>query len=454
MNEEFFAPLDSDDARGTQPKGAVQFGRLKQYTVTNLFGSHSHSFYLENHEPTILTGANGTGKSTVLRTIHWISRGEWASLAKVNFTQIRLEFEKAQLIVGRGKGGSALTVRLDRPPMKPRRWEYTPESEHLLPLDRDLLKLFDESSLTDAMDSEKRALLVENSVVLSRYLAHQDRDQKSRGWHSRIHESFPALLVSDQRLTPERRKRPKKRGTGDTFELVAAIEAAVLHISEEVQRYKSLYGTASQNLDRDFPRRVFTAISSQRKFGSERNIEREFREVQELRASLAAAGLIDTAEVEESISDLPLDNPDSLALISTYLSDTKEKLATFEPLRQRLEPFMEFLRRHYKDKIVNIDAQLGLSIFSAKTGERIKPTHLSSGEQQMFVLSHKLLFESSPGTLVMIDEPELSLHVLWQSTLVDDLTEISEVSGTHFLLATHSPTLIAGRTDLRRSLDG
>lgn len=337
--------------------------------------------------------------------------------------------------------------------MKPKFWEFTPTQE---PMDswsaaRARLFLADESELIAESWQEMEFLQEERNY--RNYLMHS-RPDNTPGWVKQIPSSFPTLLVSDQRLAPERKKRPKKRGAGDTIEVVSAIESAVLHINDEVQRYKSLYGTASQNLDRDFPRRVFTAMGAPRKFGTQMSLAKEFQDVQDLRSSLAAAGLIDATEVDESFSDLPLDNPDSLALISTYLSDTKQKLATFEPLRRRLEPFMEFLRRHYKGKTIRIDAQEGFQISSAKTGDEISPGHLSSGEQQMFVLSHKLLFESTPGTLVMIDEPELSLHVLWQSTFVDDLTEISGVSGTYFMLATHSPTLIAGRTDLRRSLDG
>lgn len=427
----------------------AHFGRLRHYTVKNLFGFYDHSFALDADEPTILTGANGTGKSTVLRTVNWISRADWARLLRIDFGDIILEFEEARLVV-RKVTSENLELRLDRRAVKPKIWQYTASADPVLR--HDFSKHF--AFLREDFSMEEwEELSPDTRERLLRHLA-AERLGDRPGWVSQLADSFPAMLVSDQRLTPERRRRPKKRGTGDTIDVVAAIEAAVLHINEEVKRYKSLYGTASQTLDRNFPRRVFAAISSQRQFGSNQNVMREFQEVHELRASLATTGLIDAAEIEDSIADLPLHNPDSLALISTYLSDTKEKLATFEPLRRRLEPFLDFLRRHYKDKEIRIDEQSGFKIVSIRTGEDISPVHLSSGEQQIFILAHKLLFESSPGTLVMIDEPELSLHVLWQSTFVDDLTEIAMVSGTYFLLATHSPTLIAGRSDLRRPLDG
>ncbi len=69
------------------------------------------------------------------------------------------------------------------------------------------------------------------------------------------------------------------------------------------------------------------------------------------------------------------------------------------------------------------------------------------------VLAHQILFRATAGTLVLIDEPELSLHVLWQASFVQDLTQMGKVNNLSYLLATHSPTLIGGREDLKRSLD-
>ncbi|WP_405990802.1 AAA family ATPase [Streptomyces sp. NBC_00986] len=444
------------DPNSADPNEVRSFGSLQHYAAYGLFGSPLREFSLDVREPTMLTGANGTGKSTVLRTIDWISHGDWISLLGIPFDRIVLEFERARLEVI-NRSGSVLSVVLNRPRLTPKNWRYSRHPRHLFPDDVEWNSLSESARqfyLDRILAREWADMESDERARILRMASRHQKDSTPPTWVNQIPQSFPALLVSDQRLAPERRKRPNKRGTGDTVDTVTAIEAAVIHINEEVTRFKSQYGTASQNLDRDFPRRVFAAISSQRTFRAADNIASEFEEVQSLRASLAATGLIDAAEIEESINDLPLENPDSRALISTYLSDTKEKLATFTPLVRRLEPFMDFLRRHYKGKAVRIDEDKGFRIVSEVTGEYISPAHLSSGEQQMFVLAHKLLFGAIPGTLVMIDEPELSLHVLWQSTFVDDLAEISKVSGTYFLLATHSPTLIAGRTDLRRSLDG
>lgn len=71
----------------------------------------------------------------------------------------------------------------------------------------------------------------------------------------------------------------------------------------------------------------------------------------------------------------------------------------------------------------------------------------------MMVLAYEILFRTRPGTLVIVDEPELSLHVLWQDTLIDDLAAMAAAGSLQFLMASHSPVLLASHPDLERSLD-
>jgi predicted ATPase len=64
---------------------------------------------------------------------------------------------------------------------------------------------------------------------------------------------------------------------------------------------------------------------------------------------------------------------------------------------------------------------------------------LSSGEKQLLQILLETLGAS--GETVMIDEPELSLHVVWQRELVDSMQRVNE--DCQLLLATHSPEIMA-----------
>ena len=70
----------------------------------------------------------------------------------------------------------------------------------------------------------------------------------------------------------------------------------------------------------------------------------------------------------------------------------------------------------------------------------ITPYHLSSGEKQvLIILLHVLLQNNQPAMLVM-DEPEISLHLEWQESLLDHILQLNE--HVQVIIATHSPGIM------------
>lgn len=78
----------------------------------------------------------------------------------------------------------------------------------------------------------------------------------------------------------------------------------------------------------------------------------------------------------------------------------------------------------------------------------MKLTELSSGEQHEVVLLSELLFKATENSLVLIDEPEISLHVVWQKEFLNDIKEIIVLKNIDIVIATHSPQIINERWDL------
>lgn len=71
-------------------------------------------------------------------------------------------------------------------------------------------------------------------------------------------------------------------------------------------------------------------------------------------------------------------------------------------------------------------------------------SQLSSGEQNILSTGAKLIAHARPGCLVAIDEPEVSLNVVWQQQYIDlVLRSLSHATGSHVIIATHSPHLIS-----------
>jgi len=133
--------------------------------------------------------------------------------------------------------------------------------------------------------------------------------------------------------------------------------------------------------------------------------------------------------------------------MSVYARDTKEKLSVLEELSGRIEILLGVLNKKFTNKTVAISRDAGLAIYGTN-GKPIPVSALSSGEQHELVLLYDLLFKVKPNTLVLIDEPELSLHISWQKGFMDDLLEIIRVAQFDVLMATHSPYIVGDRSDL------
>jgi predicted ATP-binding protein involved in virulence len=448
------SPSSPPRKRRPQRKPArKKLGRLRRYNIVDLFDTFNYDFDLDAHGPTLLTGVNGTGKSTILRTIDAVSTGSWNVLAHVPFKVLELEFD-SDCTIRIARSAESMEISLTGEES----WSFPGDRssydlEEIRAIERELTRLrhYEIDVLSsEARESDRELLireLMERRYALDRHRA-STRARIAPPWAVQLSETFPVLFITDQRLIIEspRQSSERNRSTG------AAADEVARQIAHEISAAKSAYGNRSQALDHDFPQRVIGTIKNPPNM-SDQELRDQLEELTRKSAGLEAVGLLAKESVSE-FEDLDLALANVKPLIQTYVEDSRQKLAVLEPLRTKLQLFSEFLRQHYGHKRILLDPEAGLTIGTAsRKPAPLVPSKLSSGEQQMMVLAHQILFKATEGTLVLIDEPELSLHVLWQSTFVEDLAEMGKVNNLSFLLATHSPTLIGGREDLKRSLD-
>jgi len=89
----------------------------------------------------------------------------------------------------------------------------------------------------------------------------------------------------------------------------------------------------------------------------------------------------------------------------------------------------------------------------ATTNHRVEITDASSGELSLVVTLLGIASSIESGSLVLIDEPEISLHPQWQSEYLERLSDaFAAYRGCHFVVATHSPTLVSGARPERTSI--
>ncbi|MDR6957253.1 putative ATPase [Pseudomonas brassicacearum] len=82
-----------------------------------------------------------------------------------------------------------------------------------------------------------------------------------------------------------------------------------------------------------------------------------------------------------------------------------------------------------------------------KGSEFLRFHDLSSGEQNRISMALKILANAAPKLIVLIDEPELSLHMQWQAEFHEFLCDVTEgLSNYHIVIATHSPVIVSEAT--------
>lgn len=67
---------------------------------------------------------------------------------------------------------------------------------------------------------------------------------------------------------------------------------------------------------------------------------------------------------------------------------------------------------------------------------------MSSGEQNEIVMLYDMIFDLPDNSILLIDEPENSLHVAWQNMIISDLQRIADEKQLQVIIATHSPTIV------------
>lgn len=122
-------------------------------------------------------------------------------------------------------------------------------------------------------------------------------------------------------------------------------------------------------------------------------------------------------------------------------------LTTGNPDDQRLAAELTTPKKQFQDLIDELFAPTAKTIVRnsneilfSQYGETLQPYMLSSGEKQMLViLLTALVQENRPGVMLM-DEPEISLHIEWQQRLITLIRTLNP--NTQIILCTHSPAII------------
>lgn len=124
-------------------------------------------------------------------------------------------------------------------------------------------------------------------------------------------------------------------------------------------------------------------------------------------------------------------------ILGPYLTNIADGVRSMEPARLLIDTFVTSVNSFLERKELIFSAADGIRLVG-KTGEELEPDNLSSGEKHLLLLLSNAVLARPTNSLLIIDEPELSLGLRWQRQLLPELLRCTEGSGVQFLVASHS----------------
>lgn len=137
-------------------------------------------------------------------------------------------------------------------------------------------------------------------------------------------------------------------------------------------------------------------------------------------------------------------------LLSYFLRQLLSTQEKFSDQESSIEKFTKVINNYFKEsqtdkELVFDKAKFKVDIWHKTLEDNLSWSNLSSGEKQIVSIFSKLILDNLNRTIILIDEPELSLSIEWQKKFLLDILETE--SCTQLLAITHSPFVFDNELD-------
>lgn len=198
---------------------------------------------------------------------------------------------------------------------------------------------------------------------------------------------------------------------------------------------KALFTTA-KGIDLDEEKKALEGIFSQFKVNQKDfqiKLDSHFEALKKAKDKLAS----------ESNSELT--TKDISVLIGTeridyIVEEWKALLRKRDNIFEPRDTFLRIINTMMQRKSFSINDQNELET-DTQSGKKLPMHRLSSGEKQLLIVLGEALLQEKKSWVYIADEPELSLHVRWQESLVENLRAINP--NAQIIFATHSPDVVS-----------
>ena len=414
--------------------------KIRSISVKGLFHTFDHEIRFNDSGIAIIIGENGIGKTTLLQIINSIFTKNFDFLFTIDFNQIEIFFSRIKWSITKDNNGNINITNLKNNDS----FTVKPINEREAYFMRRFLEQINEDEWFDRRIGRP----VTRDEIIKRYGQNPISQSEIPIWFDELIKENRVMFIQTQRLY-----KTEYNNERDHRKLEYMIDAYSNELVDLLRKNNNTFTSTSIQLDSTFPIRLLKALKKPKEVEYISEIIDEINSLNQYRSLLSAVGIIDKQDDEVINKSLEtLNNPSALSILDLYITDNKQKLDVFRDTAQKLNLLLQIINKRFKHKRLFIDKETGFVIKSKSENKDIAVKKLSSGEQNELIIFYNLLFKSTKGDIVLIDEPEISLHIAWQQQLITDLKEIAKETGISLLISTHSPDIIGDNWNLVQTL--
>lgn len=416
---------------------------VRRVVIDGLYDNYNYDITFHKDGVTLITGPNGYGKTTVLNIIKNALEQNFFYFYELLFKGIVLYFDD-------NENGPRLKIT-----------KVKPKQEYLFDEDtvHDLVIEFFNSDVekpTDCFKIDQEFWGRRGEIFRSRYhdreyafideeFDYLHRRQLRSSYEVRQHFNNFQLFLNDKNCLFIKEQRIFSSSySGDKEE-----KYTIMQLAEDLKkRYalqKSRYTDEGQKIDSSFVERLLGRLYKE-------------YEADEYRHKITAlekiVGEYKRFDLISNYSFVGKFDEYFKPALSLYLDDMFKKIGVYDDFFRQLSLFNRFVNgKGLSNKVMILDEKNGIS-FKSDSGRVVPLQKLSSGEQNLVILYYRLVFETQPNTLLLIDEPENSMHVEWLEKMLADYFVMEGDLKCQMVIATHSPIFIGDNFDVAYDLCG
>lgn len=419
---------------------ATPLTQLKSFSIKKLFGERDVSISFDSNMR-VLVAENGYGKTTILNALYYVATGNIPKLRKIEFESIELifsdnekyEIKTSDLEFANGIKDSGFFEHIQNI-VPPQMLQELIDSFYTLSASK-----FKSSSIFKAT---AKATGYPESVFhnyLTRFIEKSDAllHVKSKRKFLKIKTKFPEnilYLPTYRRVEidldlrdAEDESKPHDQinfGMRDVDILVKQITQEIL--TSSVEWFSKVNGQMLSQLAEGFILDETLKESIKNPEAVKIVLDRIGNNIDQA-TKAKITGLVESKEI--------FVNHDPLIYFISNLIKVYEQQKEND---KAIQAFTEVCNRYLGDKMIKYnESSVSIEIIRRKNNRPVAMETLSSGEKQIISLFAKLYLQKHKNFAVFFDEPELSLSMEWQKTLLPDIINSGKCS--FLFTTTHSP---------------